>query len=240
MRALAGVCIVALAACSGASEPEAQERTPDIAAAEAVLSRHAGSEASGPFAPQDDCGVLKGAWEFRVKLADAVLARDADALVALAAPDILLDFGGGEGPDTLRSRLSDPEWNLWPAFEAVLPLGCASDLSDGQTSFTLPWYFVQEPAGIDSYSAMLVLGEDVPLLSQPRVDAQVVTRLSWDVVSLDPAEFDGELTAFARVETLDGKSGWIAEDSLRSWIDYRLIAERLEDGWQMSVFVAGD
>lgn len=255
MRLVAGLALVALAACSDAAEPVDGEWviTPDpetlnssASTAEALITkytwpgpndpRQSHPKQGGPYAPRDDCGSLEGAYEFRLAVARAVLARDADALVALASPDIKLDFGGGEGHAELRRRLSDASWSIWPELEAVLPLGCAVNSQDG---LTLPWYFAQETAAPDPFAAMIVLGEDVPLLAQPRPDAQTVATLSWDVVSLDP-ELGGELSEYARVSTLNGKAGWVPEERLRSYIDYRLIAERGESGWRIRSFVAGD
>src|SRR5688500_15712645 len=69
--------------------------------------------ARGRFAPRDDCAGIEGADRFRERLAAAVEARDADALVALAADDINLDFGGGTGAAELRTRLEDDSRNLW-------------------------------------------------------------------------------------------------------------------------------
>jgi hypothetical protein len=255
VRLVAGLVLAALAACSQAAEPQAQETAaaivatpaaPAKSAAEALITRYtwpgpkdprqSHPKQGGPYAPRDDCGALDGAWEFRLALAEAVLAKDADALVALASPDIKLDFGGGEGHAELRRRLADAGWAIWPALEAVLPLGCAVNSQGG---LTLPWYFAQETPTPDPFAAMIVLGEDVPLLAAPRGDAKALAMLSWDVVSLDP-ELDSELSEYARVSTLNGKTGWVPEDRLRSYIDYRLVAERGANGWQIRSFVAGD
>jgi hypothetical protein len=257
VRPLAAIALLALAACSQATEPEPDEATapavaaspaaPSKSAAEALITkytwpgpndpRQSHPKEDGPFAPRDDCGELDGAYEFRLALAEAVLAKDTDALLALAAPDIKLDFGGSEGHAEWRSRLAVSEWRQWEALAAILPLGCEVNEDGG---LTLPWYFAQDLPLADPYMAMMVIGEGVPLLAGPGEGSKAVAQLSWDVVTLDPDEFDGELGPVAKVQTLNGKSGWIAAEHLRSFLDYRLIAEKGAQGWRITAFVAGD
>ena len=87
--------------------------------------------AAGPYAPRDTCGDLKGADAFRQDLAVAVEARDVDALVALAAEDVKLDFGGGAGRAELRKRLSGGDWDLWDELDKLLMLGCSANSQGG-------------------------------------------------------------------------------------------------------------
>lgn len=250
MRLLAGFCLVALAACSNAQETAATGEAeaapgmeaPPSSAAEALITSLTwtgpGQEPlKGPLAPRDECVEVDGAYQFRLALAEAVIARNADALLALADPNIKLDFGGGEGRATLKERLAEPDRALWLELEKIMPLGCADN---GQGNLILPWYFAQDFGDIDGFVAMLVTGEDVPLLKEPNADAEVLARLSWEAVELDPEMFDGELRPFARVKLGDGTSGWIAEESLRSQLDYRIVANRKSGDWKMIAFIAGD
>lgn len=260
MRPLAGLGLAMLAACGVPAESEADTASVEAANAgetneaaepvaapprsqgEALITRYTwvgpGQRApKGTYAPRDDCGELQGAYAFRTALADAVVARDVDAMVALADPEIKLDFGGAGGHEEFRRELSEPGWNLWPALEALLPLGCAVNSRDG---ITLPWYFAQDFGDLDSFSAMIVLGEDVPLRAAAGAESRVLTRLSWDTVELDLDEFDGELGPVARVKARDGTVGYVASENLRSLIDYRLIAERSDGQWKITAFVAGD
>src|SRR5690349_313950 len=138
MRKLATFLAVAsLAACSQEDAPS--ESISD--AADTVVEEVEGSAppklAKGEFAPRDGCSEVEGAAAFRRQLAAAVEARDADALIALAAPDVKLDFGGGAGSAELRSRLADKNYDLWGEFDALVELGCAANEEGG---ITLPWY----------------------------------------------------------------------------------------------------
>ncbi|GEM_PF-5766755 len=75
---------------------------------------------------------------YRTALIDAVVARDTEAVVALASPEISLSFGGNEGHDEFRDFLNVPVGKLsdeykprapqmraeyWSALETVLKMG---------------------------------------------------------------------------------------------------------------------
>ena len=190
--------------------------------------------AEGPYAPRDTCGDLEGATAFRRSLAEAVQARDADALVALAAEDVKLDFGGGTGRAELKKRLTAEDRKLWQELEELLALGCSANKQGG---LTIPWYFDQPIEGVDPFMGMIVTGESVPLLGSPDEDATAVATLSWDVVEISTLQPD---EPFQKVETTGGEEGYIATDKLRSLIDYRLLATSRNGNWRVVSLVAGD
>ena len=229
-----------VAACGEAESPtpgsDTQESVPAAGTPEELLTRYTALSPAGEFAPRDDCLNLAGAPEFRRALAQAVIARDADALVALADPAIGLDFGGGGGLDTLRSRLTDPDYALWEELEAILPLGCAAG-TDGN-SLTMPYYFAQDIGERDPYATYIAMGSDVPLRSAAAADAEVLSNVGWQAVEV--SEYPGEGASFASVTAADGRQGFAAMSDLRSLIDYRLLADRGDDGWKITMLVAGD
>jgi hypothetical protein len=190
--------------------------------------------AKGPFAPRDTCGGLAGASDFRARLANAVMARDADALVGLAAEDINLDFGGGTGRAELKKRLTAKDGMLWDELDQLLTLGCAANPQGG---LTIPWYFEQHIDKVDAMSGMLVTGEGVRLLPEPDAKSAPIRTISWDVVELTALKPDDP---FQHVTTTDGTKGYIATDKLRSLLDYRLLASQRNGKWSMVSLVAGD
>lgn len=226
---------LALAACGEGKAPS--EKLKD--AAEGLVEEAAGEMpaklAEGPYAPRDECAGLPGAGAFRQELAQAVEARDAEALIALAAPDVKLDFGGGAGSAQLRARLGGESPTLWDELDALLELGCAAE---GQSGITLPWYFAQEIDAVDPMAGMMVTGENVPLRVAPEADAETLEEISWNVVEL----VDGlrPEAPFQHVATVKGKRGYIATDELRSLIDYRLLASSRDGKWSITSLVAGD
>lgn len=188
----------------------------------------------GAFAPRDECTDIPGAAAFSRQLAAAVAARDADKLVALAAPDVRLDFGGGAGTTELRARLAEQDRNLWGELDALTQLGCSANAQD---SMTLPWLFDQDFGHRDPMMTMIVVGEDVPTYISDDEGAAPSGALSWDAVELVEGLTPGRLQ---KVTTGDGKTVFIATDRLRSVIDYRLTALRRDGQWRFTSLIAGD
>ena len=224
-----------LAACS-------QENAPSDAikkAADSVVENVGGSSpvelAVGKYAPQDECKSVPGAADFRAQLSAAIEAKDADRLAALAAPDVKLDFGGGSGVGTLRSRLSEKKPDLWGELARLMALGCAVNKQGG---ITIPWYAAKPLDEVDPATAMLVVGEKVPLRKDLDAKSAEAEEISWDIVTLVGGLHPED--AFQKVKTSDGTVGYIATDKLRSLLDYRLIASSRDGKWSFTSLVAGD
>lgn len=206
------------------------------AAPSAPAADHPAAPTPARYAPQDECTREPGFAAFRKTLVSAIRARDAQALAALAAPDIRLDYGGGSGTEELKRRLGSTDGPLWQELDAILPLGCA--MQSGLAA--MPWVFWNVPDRIDSYSAMLVLGDDTPLLDKAGgTGARTIETIGWGIVGIDPLGFDPK-ARFTRVTLNAGTKGWVATASLRSLLDYRLIAEPRGGRWRITAFIAGD
>ena len=230
IRPLAIALLLASAACSQENAPAEQLKKE----AEKIVAPTPTPVAKGRFAPQDTCGKVAGADEFRARLAAAVRARDADALAELSARDVKLDFGGSAGTEELRKRLADPSWGLWGELEELMQLGCSANRQGG---ITIPWYFDQDLGSADPFAAMLVTGEAVPVLEAPDPASERIGAVSWDLVEIPSLDPDGP---YQQVKLPDGTTGFIATGKLRSVIDYRLIASSRNDRWRITSFVAGD
>lgn len=218
---------------AGADSPSAPPKTPG----EALITRFTWPQPpKGDFAPQEECAKLQGSYDFRIALADAVLARDADALLALVADDVALDFGGAAGKAEFTRRLNDKAFAIWDRLETLLPLGCGSDRAD---YLVIPSFFNRDIGAVDSYMAMVVTGSDISLLNDPVRDAEVIRPMSWELVelvrSLKPDEPYQLVTAIS-----DGARGFVATERLRSLLDYRVLAERREGEWKVTALIAGD
>ena len=234
--ALTASSLLALAACS-------QENAPSDAiekAAGKVVEKVDGSEtdklAKGPYAPRDECADIEGAADFRASLAKAVASRDADALLALAAPDVQLDFGGGAGTAELRKRLADPAYDLWDELDTIVTLGCAK--GEAGAGITLPWSFAQDFAGLDVLNSFIVMGEDVPLRETADPASKSLGTVSWDAVTL-VGGFKPE-AKFHQVKSADGKVGFIDAEKLRPIAGYRILASSRDGKWSFTSLIAGD
>jgi hypothetical protein len=173
-------------------------------------------------------------------LATAVANRDEAMLLPLFAPDVLLDFGGGNGREELSRRLNDPEYRLWDELEALLPLGCAEESGGG---ITIPWLWAQDLDEDDAFAVLYVTGANVPVY-RDRTGDNVIARLSWSLVGrsayLDQEE-EPEGALRKAVRLADGTTAYVEKGKLRSLLDYRLIVSRMDDGaLRATAFVAGD
>ena len=110
--ATAIAAVATLGACSQENAPSEAIRDATDKVVEQAAGNQAPKLAKGPLAPRDDCGSIEGATQFRQTLSRAVKAKDVDALAALVAPDVKLDFAGGGGTPELRKRLAENDV-LW-------------------------------------------------------------------------------------------------------------------------------
>lgn len=193
------------------------------------------------LAPRNECGALPGAEAFQMRLATALANRDEAMLRSLVHPQVQLDFGGGSGWDEMRARLVSPDYDLWSELDIVIRLGCAPSY---EGSLAMPFYWGQEmPEGYDAYGTYIVLGEKIPLYRSATGD-EIERNLSWEAVEnvayLETVE-GVEDAARWEVQTADRTRGYVDREKLRALIDYRLLADRNDDGkWQITYFIAGD
>ena len=185
---------------------------------------------------------------FRDALLQAVKARDLEAVVAAAAPDITLSFGEDVGPERFRDFLSGKEdWageGYWKDLEAVLSLGGAFS-EDG--SFAAPYVYTDTtvlPEEVDYFTVFYCIGDKVRMRANPSTEATVVGQLSYDVVVADDPNNVAATDATGRdwfyVRTFDGRKGWVAAQFLRSPYQYRAGFEKRDGRWLMTFFLAGD
>ena len=172
---------------------------------------------------------------FRGQLRRAITFQNTDSLTALVDPDIRLDFGGEGGIDALKTRLADDP-SLWSEMSDAIALGCSAE---GETAATMPWAFANLPEGTEATSTYLVIANDAPVRAEAAETADSKDAISWDLVTVSEAPAEG--AEFVEVSTLDGKTtGYVAAESLRPITDYRILANRGDDGWKVTAFVAGD
>lgn len=189
---------------------------------------------TGRFTPLETCNRLPGAAAFRASLAVAVRRRDANALAALASPQVKLDFGEGSGTAELRRRLAGREGpKLWRELDRILSLGCAAQ----QGNLTLPSVFAHDFGDTDAFDVMVVTGARVPLLVAPGARARALRLLSW--VAVKPLSGDDFEKPWRKVR-FGRQTGYVEAARLRSPLDYRIVIGRVRGAWKIDAFLAGD
>lgn len=189
---------------------------------------------TGRFTPLETCNRPPGAAAFRAALTSAVRRRDADALVALASPQVKLDFGEGSGTAELRRRLAGAEGRkLWRELDRILPLGCA--VQEG--NLAIPGVFGHDFGDQDPFDIMVVTGARVPLLSAPSSRGRAFRLLSW--VAVKPLSGDDFEKPYRRVQ-FGRQTGFVETARLRSPLDYRIVVGLTRGQWKIEAFLAGD
>lgn len=182
--------------------------------------------------PVEQCGNDPQFKAFRAKLTKAVDTANREALLALLAPDVQADFGGGQGPAQIAEQIDNAGDELWMYYKEVIHLGCAVS----GTARVIPSLVVQlEPWSDEELGYIAVALPGVSLRVTPDNDSRVVTTLKWDVVTLIPGnDFQTE------VVLPDGRKGFLFDSEFTSATGYRFWIEKRDGKWMVTALIAGD
>ncbi|MEM1006825.1 MAG: SH3 domain-containing protein [Pseudomonadota bacterium] len=203
------------------------------------------------FPPVDQADTDPSLIAFRDDLLAKVAARDTDAVVAAACPDIHVSHSAETGPEAFRSNLTQTSENppddsgdqadtLRDAYWAALQDTLASPgYFDDQGEFWMPHQWrITLPARLDPALAYFVTGTNVSLRQAPSQQAAVLAPISHEVV-LVPDYRDTQ--DYQPVRLTDGTSGYMHRDFLWSMVGYRAALVKSDAGdWQICTFVSGD
>jgi hypothetical protein len=172
-------------------------------------------------------------FKYRAQLRIAVERRDVDALIEASDPGIRLGFDASGGADALRTLFAGrPE--SWDELRTVLARGGRFTSS---TSFSAPYVYSNWPERLDSFECAAIIGTNVRLRSEPRLDASIVTSVSYSIVRLlEPA---GD-QLWSQVQLGDGRRGYMWHAYVRRPVDHRALFNLVGGRWRMTAFVAGD
>lgn len=184
--------------------------------------------------PVDEASSQAEFFGFRARLQTAVAARDVDALLAMSSPNIKLSFGGDDGSAAFRRQLASDGGALFARLAETLALGGSFRTPD---QFVAPYTYSRWPEQFDAFSHFAVVGERVAVRASQRPTSEMLSTVSWAIVTLGP---EGERDGMTQVELPGGRYGWIATRFLRSPVDYRALFVREGGRWQLAMFVAGD
>ncbi|WP_170328848.1 SH3 domain-containing protein [Ruegeria arenilitoris] len=203
------------------------------------------------FPPVDQATQDPSLVAFRDALLANVAARDTDAVVAAACPDIYLSHGGDGGPEELRANLTlDPE-TLSEEYRENADTLRDAYWTDLENTLSQPGYFDDEgefwmphqwqitlPASLDPFMAYFVTGSNVALRQSADRDAPTLGLISHEIAIIRDYQEDAE---YQRVLLTDGTQGYIHSDYLWSMVGYRVAFVKSDAGdWQLCTFVSGD
>lgn len=195
--------------------------------------------------PVDDAVRDREFAQFRDDLLIAVRARDHGALLAVINPGIRTSFGADGGIEHFKTmwKPEDPKSPLWTELEPVLTLGGTFREPGDPASFCAPYPFSAWPEDLDGFEYLVVTRAGTPLKASLEPSSTDVTSLGYEFVRIgeeDPVRRGNAESVWRRVETADGKEGFVDASHVRSPIDYRACFSRYPEGWRMDLFVAGD
>lgn len=203
------------------------------------------------FPPVDQADHDPSLVTFREALLAQVSARDTDAVVAAACPDIYLSHGGDGGPEELRANLIlDPETLSEEQRENADALR-AQYWADLEDTLSQPGYFDEEgefwmphqwqitlPASLDPELAFYVTGSDVSLRQRPDRNSSILGLISHEIAIIRDYQDGAE---YQRVLLTDGTQGYMHADFLWPMTGHRAAFVKSDAGdWQLCTFVSGD
>ena len=185
---------------------------------------------------------------FRDALIDAVKRKDTQFVLGVVAPDILNDFGGGNGIQNFKTKWrlgKTEESKLWAELDTVLSMGGSFRVEEGKKTFWAPYVYSTWPDDFDcgeDAQCYAVTGDHVNARREPASAAPIVASLSYDIVKskIEDAASNKTPEGWTRVIVPGGAAGYVATRFLRSPGDYRAGFARVKGKWLMTAFIAGD
>ena len=194
--------------------------------------------AAGPeLLPVDEAAKRPDFFSFRAQLQRTVARRDTAALLAVVHPRIKNGFGGDDGIDEFRTmwRIEAADSTIWDSLGTVLALGGSFN---GDDWFIAPYVSSRWPRDLDGFEHVAVTGSNVRIRAQPDTDATTLTTASFVILPLARAGAEREGWTAVRLE--GARVGYIAEQYVRSPIDYRAYFQFEDMRWRLVMFLAGD
>jgi hypothetical protein len=219
---------------SDTAAPDSAEPAPNEPAPDSTAPRITGPT----LKPVDEGSTDPSLAAYRAGLLEAVRQRDAAKLIAALDPNIRTSFGGDGKIEGFRKQWSPEKKDspVWAELETILTNGGTFLKDSSKSAFWAPYVYSAWPDGFDAFEHGAVMGENIPLRDSASDTAKTIGLLSHNIVKLSREETSG----FTRVETLDGQSGWVRSNQVRSPIGYRAGFNKQPSGWKMTGLVAGD
>ena len=184
--------------------------------------------------PIESCSAEPGFAEFRARLEEVVTRKDEQALLAMLADDVEVNFGGDQGPALFSAnwKFDEPgESHVWAELEEALSQGC----TQSGDALVAPSFVANFPHALDAFETV-ILPPGVVLRGGKRDDTPGLGAMDWHLASVT----DDKDESWIAVRLVDGRRGFVRRDQTINPLDYRLVFENHGGEWRVSAFVAGD
>lgn len=216
-----------------------------------LLAAPVAPASAGPWiVPVDEAVQDPSLQAFRLRMLEALAARDLDTVLAHVQPDVVND-GVKQGREQfgVQWRISEGAPDLWQALAGVLAAGglyarslygndgeaaCADSRSTGPT-FSAPYWRVLWPNDVKRADHAVAVRPNVAVRSRPEPHAPVVERLHWEIVTT------GEKRAgWIAVTLADQRQGWVEAPAVRNAQGPYLHLERCDGRWWIGALFNAD
>lgn len=188
---------------------------------------------------------------FRTKLIAAAERKDGNFILSILDPKMDLSFGGDAGIPSFKRiwKVNSKTSPFWREFLLVIKNGGrwwrGEPGGKREMVFYAPYSFDGFPQDLDAFTHHVIFGSNVNLRKEPKTDAEIVARLSYNVVEIDDGSIDertgkSKFPNWWKIKTLGGLTGFVNHEFVRSPIDYRAGFEKKRGVWKMVAFIAGD
>jgi len=197
------------------------------------------------FGPIDE-GTQDANWQtYKVRLLDALEARDRTTLIAAIDPNIDNGLDQKPGLDEFRRRwdLNDDKSPVWEELRKALELGGAFVKDEkGATRFCAPYVSAKWPTTVDPFGFGAIVLPEVLVKSEPSANARTLATLTHELVPVEDWEVADKTPGFPQKWTrirLRGGSGYVLEQQIRSPIEHMACFTGRDGPWRMISFTAG-
>lgn len=202
------------------------------------------AQAPATFPPKDEGPQEAQFITFRTSMLAALKKGNHQYVTSRIDPKIMWSFGMDAGKSQFLEFWESMEGGydgMYQEMYEVLKLGGGWH-TDGQgtRAFWAPYTHHFWPESLEPEMGVVVKA-NAPLYAEPKDDAEVLGRLSYEVVEWLPTMDDApELRGWNRVKTRSGTEGWLGRYDVRTAYDYRMAMEKKRGSYYITVFIAGD
>ena len=203
-----------------------------------VLSAISNLVLAQSFKPVDEATKNPHFLKFRNQLKMIIAKKDAKALLAIVDKNIHMSYGANNGITEFKKewKLDKPHSPLWSEMSTVLSLG---GQFNREGEFVAPYIFSAWPEDKDSFENVAIIGKNVRIHAKASLSSAIISKASYEILALDTAHNNTQ-QKWVAVKKNGGKTGYIAEQYVRSPIDYRAFFKKNKGQWKLVTFIAGD